>query len=352
VRIVRRKETALGRIDKWTTAAVVAGVAALVLSRRIGRMQLAGKIALVTGGSRGLGLVLARELGKRGMRVVICARDEEELERARASLAGEGIDATALPCDVTDEDGMQGLVADVEENLGSVEVLVNNAGIIQVGPAETMRLSDYRRAMDVMFWGALYSAEAVLPKMRERRRGVVVNVTSIGADIGVPHLAPYDAAKFALRGWSEAVSAESARHGVRVITVVPGLMRTGSFGHALVRGKRYAEASLFALLSSLPILTSSAESAARRIVRAIETDERFVVIGVPWKLLRLAHALFPGTVVRAFGFVNRFLPAPEPGEKDGIALPSELYRRGFARSILTALGDRAARRYNEEPESA
>jgi short-subunit dehydrogenase len=340
------------RVDRWAAVAILAGGAALALSRRIGRVRLHGKVALVTGGSRGLGLVLARELGHRGARVVLCARDEEELERARAGLAREGIDATALPCDVTDADGMAGLVADVEENVGPIDVLVNNAGIIQVGPAETMKPADYERAMDVMFYGALHAAEAVLPRMRERRRGTIVNITSIGAAVGVPHLAPYDAAKFALRGWSEALGAESARHGVAVLTVVPGLMRTGSFGHALVKGKRYAEASLFALLASLPLLTASAESAARRIVRAIENDERFVVIGVPAKLMRLSHALFPGAVVRTLGLVNRLLPEPEPGAREGIPLPGELYRRGFARSILTALGDRAARRYNEEPESA
>jgi short-subunit dehydrogenase len=306
----------------------------------------------VTGGSRGLGLVLARELGLRGMRVVILARDEEELERARASLDADGIDATALPCDVTDEDGMETLVADVEENVGPVDLLVNNAGIIQVGPAEAMSLDDYRRAMDVMFWGALHAAEAVLPRMRARRRGTVVNVTSIGAAVGVPHLAPYDAAKFALRGWSEALGAEEARNGVSVLTIVPGLMRTGSFGHALVKGRRYAEASVFSLSASLPLLTVSAEYAASRIVRAVESGERFVVIGTPAKLLRLGHALFPGTVVRTLGLVNRLLPLAEPGARDQIALPSEIFRRGLARSLLTRLGDRAARRYNEEPDEA
>jgi short-subunit dehydrogenase len=332
-------------------AAGVALGAAYALGRRLGRLRLAGGVAIVTGGSRGLGLVLARELGARGMRVVICARDEEDLERARASLVAEGIDATALPCDVTDEDGVAGLVADVEENLGPVDLLVNNAGIIQVGPIEAMQLEDYRRAMDVMFWGALHFAEAVLPRMRARRRGTIVNITSIGAAVGVPHLAPYDAAKFALRGWSEAVGAEAARSNIAVVTIVPGLMRTGSFGHALVKGRRYAEASLFSLMASLPLLTVSAERAARRIVRAVEHGERFVVIGAPARILRLAHALFPGGVVRLLGAVNRLLPPPEEGAREEMALPGELFRRGLARSILTALGDRAARRYNEEPES-
>lgn len=338
-----RRSTALS-----LTVALAAG--AWVASRRLRRRRpLAGAVALVTGGSRGLGLVVARELGRRGMRIVLCARDEEELERARGGLAQEGIDATALPGDVTDEDGMRTLVADVEENLGPVDLLVNSAGIIQVGPAESMTVEDYRRAMDVLFYGPLHAAEAVLPGMRARRRGTIVNVTSIGAAVGIPHLAPYDAAKFAARGWSEALGAEAAKHGVDVITVVPGLMRTGSFGRALVKGRRYAEASIFSLLASLPLVTVSAERAARRVVRAIEHGERFVIIGLPARLLRLAHSLMPGAIVGTLGFVNRFLPTAAPEERHGIALPAELFRRGLARSILTALGERAARRYNEEP---
>jgi short-subunit dehydrogenase len=334
------------------TIGFAAGLAvAWTVARQLGRLSLRRRVALVTGGSRGLGFVLARELGRRGMQVVICARDEEELERARAALAAQGQEVVALPCDVTDEDGMAGLVADVEENVGPIDLLVNNAGIIQVGPAETMTLEDYRHAMDVMFWGAIHTAEAVLPRMRERRRGTIVNVTSIGAAVGVPHLAPYDAAKFALRGWSEALGAESAKYGVGVVTVVPGLMRTGSFGHALVKGRRYQEASLFSLFSSLPLLTVSAERAARRIVRAVELRERHVVIGAPAKLLRILHALFPGAIVHTLGFVNRFLPAPEEGARESMALPGEIFRRGLARSIFTWLGDRAAERYNEEPES-
>jgi hypothetical protein len=104
-------------------------------------------------------------------------------------------------------------------------------------------------------------------------------------------------------------------------------------------------------MASLPLLTVSAERAARRIVRAVEHGERFVVIGAPARILRLAHALFPGGVVRLLGAVNRLLPPPEEGAREEMALPGELFRRGLARSILTALGDRAARRYNEEPES-
>jgi short-subunit dehydrogenase len=205
--------------------------------------------------------------------------------------------------------------------------------------------------MDTMFWGALHATDAVMPGMRARRRGVVVNITSIGASVAMPHLAPYTAAKFAMRGWSEAIGAEAAKYGVLVVTVVPGLMRTGSFKHALVKGKRYAEASLFSLASSMPLVTVSASKAARRIVRAVEKGERFLVLGTPAKLLRLAHALFPGPLVGALGRANRLLPGSPLDEKGDarMPLPAEMFRRGLARSVLTALGERAARKYNEEP---
>ncbi|HET6436710.1 MAG TPA: SDR family oxidoreductase [Anaeromyxobacter sp.] len=333
-------------------AALAAGATAYLLARSLRHPQrLAGGTALVTGGSRGLGLLIAQELGRRGMRVVICARDEQELERARQKLAAAGIDATALPCDVTDREGMRTLVADVEENIGPVDLLVNNAGIIQVGPAETMGIEDYRLAMDTMFWGAVHASDAVLPGMRARRHGVVVNITSLGAAVAVPHMAPYSAAKFAMRGWSEAMGAEAAKYGVLVVTVVPGLMRTGSFGHALVKGKRYAEASLFSLAASLPLLTVGADRAARRIVQAVERGERVLVLGTPAKLMRVMHAVAPGPLVGLLGRLNRLLPSTprDEGGDDRMPLPAELFRRGLARSILTALGERAAKRYNEEP---
>ncbi|HEY6098754.1 MAG TPA: SDR family oxidoreductase, partial [Anaeromyxobacter sp.] len=309
----------------------VAAGGAWALVRRLGRIELRGRVAIVTGGSRGLGLVLARELGHRGVRVVVCARDEEELERARASLTAEGIDATALPVDVTDADGMTGLVADVEENIGPVDLLVNNAGIIQVGPSETMSLDDYRRAMDVMFWGALNGAEAVLPRMRARRRGTIVNITSIGAAVGIPHLAPYDAAKFALRGWSEALGAEMARHGIAVVTVVPGLMRTGSFVNALVKGRRDAEASAFAVAASLPLLPLGAARAARRIVRACERGDAFVTLGAPFKALRFVGGAMPRVTLRAMSLVDRALPR-DGGGADLPADPVWRHQGRLARS--------------------
>jgi short-subunit dehydrogenase len=332
-------------------AAAAGAVALAAAAARLRRQRLGGKVALVTGGSRGFGYILARVLGRKGMRVVIVARDEAELERARQALADAGVEILALPCDVSDAGSVQRVVAEVTERLGDIDVLVNNAGIIQVGPAEAMRLDDYRHAMDTMFWGAVHASEAVLPQMRARRSGTIVDITSIGAAVAVPHLAPYSAAKFAHRGYSEALNVEARRDGVRVITVLPWLMRTGSVGHALVKGSREVEASAFAVAGSAPLVTRSAERNARRVVQAIERGERFVVLGVQAKLFRLMHDLFPATTLSLLGLVNRLMPVPAEASPGQEALPAQRYRRGIARSILTALGDRAARRYNEQPSN-
>jgi short-subunit dehydrogenase len=332
----------------WVGAATAAA-AALGLDALRGRERLDGRVALVTGGSRGFGLLLARELGRRGARVAICARDAAELERARDQLRASGVDAIAVTCDVADAEAVRKLVGDVTARLGPVDVLVNNAGIIHVGPAETARLEEYQDAMQTMFWGAVHASEAVLPSMRARRRGTIVDVTSIGAEIAVPHLAPYSAAKFAHRGYSEALNAEARKHGIRVVTVLPWLMRTGSVGHALVKGWREVEASLFAIAGSAPLVTRSAERNARRVVRAIERRESFLVLGVQAKAARLFHALFPRTTLAALGLVNRLLPVPASASPRDEAVPGEAFRRGPGRSVVTALGDRAAKRLNEEP---
>ena len=200
-----------------------AGVGALLAARaavrKWGEYDLRDKVVLITGGSRGLGLVLARELAREGARLAICARSAADLERARADLAARGAQVMAVPCDVTDRAQVNEMVALVRERFGPVEVLVNNAGIIQVGPIEVMTLADYEEAMRTHFWGPLYTTLAVLPDMRRRRDGRVVNISSIGGKISVPHLVPYSASKFALVGLSEGLRAELRTDNIFVTTV-------------------------------------------------------------------------------------------------------------------------------------
>lgn len=324
-----------------------AGVVARSLRAR--RFELRGKVVLITGGSRGLGLVLARHFARRGARLVICARNRHELATARAELEARGAKVLAMTCDIADRDQVRSLVSAAQEHFGGVDVLVNNAGIIQVGPLETFNLEEFRQAFDVNFWGAVHTTMEVLPGMRERGEGAIVNITSIGGEIAVPHLLPYVSSKFALVGFSGASGAELARSGIRVTTIVPGLMRTGSFLNALVKGQRESESAWFSLAASLPVLTMSPERAAERIIRACERRERFVTVGAPAKLGRLVAALLPSFTATLTEWANELvLPAPE-GTAESPELPAWLYRTGIARSFLTTLGDRAARAYNEVP---
>ncbi len=188
--------------------AAAAGVGALIAARAVVRRwseyDLSGRVVLVTGGSRGLGLVMAREFAREGASVAICARDEAELERARADLKGRGARVLAVPCDLTDRAQVNEMTSVVRDHFGRIDVLVNNAGVIQVGPVEVMTLEDYEEAMKTHFWAPLYTTLAVLPEMRRRRDGRIVNISSIGGKISVPHLVPYSASKFALSGFLKA----------------------------------------------------------------------------------------------------------------------------------------------------
>ncbi len=340
--VMERTETR--RPGRWGWALIGAGVLAGRALLRRGE-RLTGRVVLVTGGSRGLGLAMARVLGDHGARLVICARDPVELEEARADLEGRGAEVLAVTADVTVAADIERLVARTRERFGGLDVLINNAGIIQVGPLEHLSRQDFERAMAVMFWGPLDLVRAFLPDLRAHGRGRIVNVTSIGGVVAVPHLLPYSCGKFAEVGLSEGLAAELDREGIAVTTIVPGLMRTGSPIQAEVKGRQEEELTWFALGDSLPITSMSAERAARRIVLALRRRERFVTLSWQAKALRLVHALAPATTIRGLAWVNRALPSPRGGSSEavkGMQLTSSLVP-----SRWTVLMNRAARRLNE-----
>ncbi len=333
-------------------AAVGAGAlfAARAFFKRSQSYELRGKTVLITGGSRGLGLVMAREFAREGASVAICARDREELERAQAELSAQGAHVLAVPCDVTDRSQVKELVEVVTGHFGRIDVLVNNAGVIQVGPVEVMTLEDYEQAMAVHFWGPLYLMLAVVPQMRERGEGRIVNISSVGGKISVPHLVPYSASKFALAGLSEGMRAELAKDGIVVTTVCPGLMRTGSPRNATFKGQHRAEYAWFAISDALPVTSIQAERAARQIVAACKRGEAELIITTQAVAAIKFHQLFPEASADVLALVNRLLPAPGGiGRKRAKGRDSE---SALAPSILTTLSDRAAVRNNEMVERA
>jgi NAD(P)-dependent dehydrogenase (short-subunit alcohol dehydrogenase family) len=328
-------------------AAVGVALAGRELFRRLSEADLRGEVALITGGSRGLGFLLARELAREGCRLVICARDSRELDAARAELERGGAQVLAVPCDMTDRTQVEELIAASTRHYGRVDLLVNNAGAIEVGPIDAMTIEDFEQAMGLMFWGVLYPTLAVLPQMRERRRGRIVNITSIGGKVSLPHMLPYSCAKFAAVGLSEGLRAELGGSGVQVTTIVPGLMRTGSYLNAQFKGRQEEEFTWFSLSAALPGVTIDAVRAAREIVRAARRGEAERVLSLPANLLARLHGLCPATMIELISLVRRFaLPEPEGGStraERGQEIQERLRRP--LQEKLTAMGREAARRY-------
>lgn len=335
---------------------VAGGIAAAITAREvIGSARAAdldGQVALITGGTRGLGLALARELADQGCRLAICARDESELMRAGEALETRGAEVLAIRCDVADEADVGRMVTAVEDAFGRIDVLVCNAGVIQAGQVTSMELEDFRQAMDTMYWGALYPILAALPAMRARKEGRIAIVTSIGGKISVPRMLPYNGAKFAAVGLGEGLRAELASDGIRVTTIVPGLMRNGSFLNASFSGDeegREAHYRLFALMSSLPLISASAEGAARSFVRAIRRGSVEHIYPPQFIPVARLYGIAPSLTVRALSVIDRLLPTSGegdttvPGAEIDPLVDAPVWRK------LTALGRKAVETYRERP---
>jgi NAD(P)-dependent dehydrogenase (short-subunit alcohol dehydrogenase family) len=318
--------------------------ASIAARRALAPRWFRGKVVAITGGSRGLGLLLARGAARQGARVAICARDSAEVERAIAELSADGTQVLGVTCDVGEEAQARAFVEATLRRFGRIDVLLNVAGIVQVGPLESMSVADFRAAMKSNFYGVVHTSLAVLPHMRARRAGRIVNVTSIGGALAVPHLAPYSASKFAAVGFSHGLAAESAQYGISVTTVLPGVMRTGSHVNALVKGQRELEGSWFSLSASLPITSSSAERAARKILRACALRRRVVYVGAGTKLAHLAQTLVPGIVLPCMALATRLLPRPGGAGPEDVGEPVWQHQRPGWR---TAIGESASLRNNE-----
>jgi NAD(P)-dependent dehydrogenase (short-subunit alcohol dehydrogenase family) len=259
----------------------------------------------------------------------------------------------AVRCDVADKADVERMVAAAREAFGRIDLLVCNAGVIQVGQMQSMELEDFRQAMDIMYWGVLYPILAVLPEMRERRQGRIAVISSIGGKISVPYLLPYNAAKFAAVGLAEGLRAELADEGITVTNIVPGLMRTGSYLNAYYSGDeegREAAYKLFVPLSSLPLLTASGESAARAYVRAIRRGMGEYIYPPQFGLVARLHGLAPATTARVLGWIDRILPktAGGTGTEPGMKIDDRM-EAGDAWRASTTLGREAAETFKERP---
>jgi len=302
-------------------------------------------VALVAGGSRGLGLLIGHQLAARGYQVAIAARNAAELDRAAGQIGSE---ARPYVCDLRDRAAVERLVEEVGEDLGPIEVSIHVAGIIQVGPAADVTFEHFDDAIATMLNGPINLAWTVLPGMRERRSGRIGTVASVGGMVSPPHLLPYATAKFGAVGFSDGLAAELAGSGVTATTIVPGLMRTGSHTQAQFFGDAPREYAWFASAASLPLVSMDAERAAKVIVTAVLAGKPFVSLTpLTWLAIRF-RGLAPATTTRLMKLMAAVLPGATgrsqavPGKEARETLDSPVV------DFLTSAGDLAGERNNQQ----
>jgi NAD(P)-dependent dehydrogenase (short-subunit alcohol dehydrogenase family) len=309
------------------------------------RSFLQGKVALITGGSRGLGLVLARQLCEEGNKVALLARDPSELARAKADLAPRGGEVLTIKCDLLDRAQIESAIEKTIDCFGRIDILINNAGIMEAGPLDHMKREDFEKNLALHFWAPFELIARIIPQMRRQGGGRIVNISSMGGKVALPHMAPYTASKFALTGFSDAIRAELARDKIYVTTVAPGMMRTGSHVNAKFKGRRDAEFAWFSAFAGMPLISINAERAARKILAACRRGQPSLTLTFAARGMVLANALFPNLTGYMMKLVNRFLPESTTAEGDEARAGEDIPRR--VPNWLTRLADRATERNNQ-----
>ncbi|MDQ6480039.1 SDR family oxidoreductase [Dyadobacter sp. LHD-138] len=335
-------------ISRKTALLAALGVGLFALGKTIYdemiRYDLKGKVVLITGGSRGLGLAMARLLAAKGAKLVICARNAEQLENARMELLEQGAEVLSIEADVSNQNEVNRMVQMTINRFGQLDVLINNAGIMMVGAEDVMDVEEYKKVMDTNLWSALYTIKAAMPQFLSQRGGRIVNICSIGGKIAVPHMLPYSVSKFALVGLSEGLGAELKKDNVQVTTVIPNLMRTGSPRNVWVKGDHEGEFEWFKLADSLPMLAQDTEVVAKAVIGALEYGNNEVILTQTAKVMVALKGLMPGGMNSILQVVNRFLP------KSGNDHKARRGREGetkLSHGWLTSLPNEASYKFDE-----
>lgn len=193
-------------------------------------MNLNGKVAIVTGGTKGIGRAIAGALVREGMSVCISARNEDEVGRAVNELAAsDGGSVAGAVCDVRDYDEVKALIEHTVEELGGVDVLINNAGIGIFGRVEELSPEDFRAVLETNLFGVYYCCHEAIPQMKQRGGGYIINISSLAGTNAHPQMAAYNASKFGLNGFSEALMQEVRHDNIKVSYIMPGSVNT-AFG--------------------------------------------------------------------------------------------------------------------------
>jgi short-subunit dehydrogenase len=320
------------------------GLSSLAAALAVGRFLMrapaysfGGRTVVITGGSRGLGLALARQFAGEGARVWLVARSPDALEDAAADLRRTGTFVETIAADVRSPEDVRRVVARVAEDGHGIDVLVNNAGTIEVSPVEHATLGDFEDSLATHFWGPLRLIRECLPHMRRQGSGRIINISSIGGRIAVPHLAAYAAGKFALTGLSETLAAELNKSGIYVTTVTPGLMRTGSYVNVRLRGRHADEFRWFAAMAVTPLTSMQTRRAAAQIIDACRHRRASITPGWQARLAHITAALAPNAFAALNALADRaILPRPAGGPDADQARPATEVDPGSIKAVLSA----------------
>lgn len=251
---------------------------------------------LITGASQGIGKQTTLLFARKGYDLVLAARQADRLEAVADEVRSLGCDALAIPTDVRDFEQVKELVEKAIAHYGSIDVLINNAGIYFLGSVEECSLHDWHQIIDTNLWGYIHTIQALLPHFLERGTGTIVNVSSIGGKVPIPYQVPYTASKYAVTGLTESLQAELKPKGVQVCGVHPNFIKTDLLERAIFRGKDEQDAQERhdlvekALNSSL---LEKPEKVAQAIWDAVKHQRSDVMVGSA-NLSNAAYKLFPG----------------------------------------------------------
>jgi NAD(P)-dependent dehydrogenase (short-subunit alcohol dehydrogenase family) len=251
-----------------------------------------------------------------------------------------------IQCDLLDSEQIRAAVRRVVDRFGKIDILINNAGIIEVGPLEHLMREDFERAMRLHFWAPFELISQIVPEMRIWGGGRIVNISSIGGKVAVPHMASYSASKFALTGFSDAIRAELARDNIHVTTVAPGLIRTGSHVNAKFKGRHDDEFAWFAASAGAPLISMNADRAARKILAACRRGQPSLTLTFAARKIVLGNVLFPNLTGYMMKIVNRLLPGTGGEQGNKSRAGSDVPRR--TPEWMTSLADRATQKNNEQ----
>jgi len=279
--------------------------------------KLSGSTALITGATSGIGRETALEFARSGAKVVVAGRREERLGELVLEIKSRGGKALAVATDVADQEQVENLINKAVETFGRIDVLVNNAGVGLAARFDQMSIEDFRRLMDVNFWGAVYACKSALPVIRKQQEGgAIINVSSIMGKRGVPFETAYCASKFALAGFSEALRTEVMTDKIDVSTIFPGAVETEIF-------ETSANQTGFDIPGNIPKFP--AREMARVIVQTARFPQPEVVMALDAAAIDFFNRFAPALVDMALGWSVPFIEGMRRGSSQPKAGSGNLY---------------------------